>query len=275
MENNYGKIVELYEKYGKKSDLLNTFYANDYPIPFKSLKIYPVKVDLFFYFQLFSQCLLVPHRTSGDAKAISMSYLKYLCYLATEKNEEEHLLFLTELLSIVFKVPHIFRNEQGETKYNIEIDIDKAEIRVLNEIIDSKDFDTLRKIILEQNDIEFPDETINPEVLRVYNEIQEFKRKHNSFKMCNFEDQINIVVAQTSYKREEVLNMTIRSFSKIFERLILINDYEIKSLLSPYMDKKDIKAIQHYLSDTSKTLKERIESETMEEKDLRKLTGKS
>ena len=51
--NNYEKIVELYNMLGRSDELLNVFYTNDYPVPFKSLKIYPVQMDLYFYFQVF------------------------------------------------------------------------------------------------------------------------------------------------------------------------------------------------------------------------------
>jgi len=270
-KNNYEKLEALYHTFGENEELLNTFYANDYPVPFKSLKVYPVQVDLYFYFQLFSQCLVEPHRTSGDIKAISMSYLQFICYLALEKGRQELLVFLTELLSIVFQEPTTIKNESGEQVSNIEVDLDKFEVRVGGESISAEEFDRLRKIILEQNGVEVPDESLNPELVKAYNELEEFKRKQAHMKMCNFEEQINIVVAQTSYRRDEILRMTIRSFTRLFERLLLITDYEIKSLLSPYMSEKDVKKITHYLSDTRKTLKERIEGETTDEKQLRNL----
>lgn len=269
--NNYEKIVELYKMLGEQEDLLNVFYTNDYPVPFKSLKIYPVQMDLYFYFQVFSQCLLEPHKTSGDIKAISMSYLRYLCYLGTDKQRPEILVFLSELISIVFKIPKFVKNDKGEKTYNIDINFDEAIIRVGEETINEKEFDTFRKIVLEQNALELPDETLNPELVKAYKELEQFKQKQSNVKMCDIEGQIDIVIAQTSYRKDEILKMTIRTFSHLFERLLMITNYEIQSLLTPYMEKKDQKNITHYLADNHRTLKERIEKESMDESSLRKI----
>lgn len=269
--NNYEKIVELYKMLGEQEDLLNVFYTNDYPVPFKSLKIYPVQMDLYFYFQVFSQCLLEPHKTSGDIKAISMSYLRYLCYLGTDKQRPEILVFLSELISIVFKIPKFVKNDKGEKTYNIDINFDEAIIRVGEETINEKEFDTFRKIVLEQNALELPDETLNPELVKAYKELEQFKQKQSNVKMCDIEGQIDIVIAQTSYRKDEILKMTIRTFSHLFERLLMITNYEIQSLLTPYMEKKDQKSITHYLADNHRTLKERIEKESMDESSLRKI----
>lgn len=269
--NNYEKIVELYKMLGEQEDLLNVFYTNDYPVPFKSLKIYPVQMDLYFYFQVFSQCLLEPHKTSGDIKAISMSYLRYLCYLGTDKQRPEILVFLSELISIVFKIPKFVKNDKGEKTYNIDINLDEAIIRVGEETINEKEFDTFRKIVLEQNALELPDETLNPELVKAYKELEQFKQKQSNVKMCDIEGQIDIVIAQTSYRKDEILKMTIRTFSHLFERLLMITNYEIQSLLTPYMEKKNQENITHYLADNHRTLKERIEKESMDESSLRKI----
>jgi len=269
--NNYEKIVELYNTLGGGEELLKVFYTNDYPIPFKSLKIYPVQMDLYFYFQVFSQCLLEPHKTSGDIKAISMSYLRYLCYLGADKQRPEILVFLSELISMVFKIPKFVKNDKGEKTYNIDINFDEAIIRVGEETIDEKEFDTFRKIVLEQNAIEPPDESLNPELVKAYKELEQFKQKQSNIKMCDIEGQIDIVIAQTSYRKDEILKMTIRTFSHLFERLLMITNYEIQSLLTPYMEKKDQKSITHYLADNHRTLKERIEKESMDESSLRKI----
>lgn len=269
--NNYEKIVELYNMLGRSDELLNVFFTNDYPIPFKSLKIYPVQMDLYFYFQVFSQCLLEPHKTSGDLKAISMSYLRYICYLGVEKQRSELLVFLAELISMVFKIPKVVKNDKGEEIYNIDINFDNATIRIGDETITEKEFDTFRKIVLEQNAIEVPDESLNPELVKAYRELETFKQKQSNIKMCDIEGQIDIVIAQTSYRKDEILKMTIRTFSHLFERLLMINNYEMQTLLSPYMEKKDQKGITHYLADNHKSLKERIERESVNESSLRKI----
>lgn len=258
--NNYDKIVELYHRFGDREEDLKIFYANDYPIPYKNLKLFPVQVDLYYYFHILVQCLLLPHKTSGDAKAISMSYLKYLCYLATEKQQPEYITFLSDLLLIVLKKEEKYIDEYGKEKYTLEINLDAGTIQIENEIYNSKDFDKIKNIILEQNALEPLDETINPELLKAFREREEYMYKQSKVKLASFEDQINIVVAKSSYRRDEIVRMTIRSFSRLLQRIDKIMDYAIKSILLPYMDDKDKKNIDHYLSNTDKTLKEKCES---------------
>lgn len=255
--NNYDKIVELYHKMGDNEELLKVFYANDYPVPYKTLTLYPVQVDLYYYFHLLVQCLLLPHKTSGDIKAISLPYLKYLFYLATDKEQPEAITSLGELLLIVLRKPKTYKDENGNEKFSISFELDKGIIDIEGKKFDSKDFDIIKKIILEQNAIEAPDETIPPELLKAYKELEEYKLKQSKVKMCSFEDQINVIVARSSYRRDEVVKMTIRSFSRLLDRVDKIMSYEINSLLKPHMDKKDQENVGHYLADTEKSLKER------------------
>lgn len=260
MENNYNKLVELYHLFGDREQDLKTFYANDYPIPYKDLKLYPVQVDLYYYFHILVECLLLPHKTSGDAKAISMSYLKYLCYLATDKQHPEHIIFLGELLLIVLRKEKTYIDNNGKNKSTVDINLDNGTISIEGKIYNGKDFDKIKNIILEQNALEPLDESINPDLLKAFQEREEYLQKQCQSKKASFEDQINVVVAKSSYKREEIRKMSIRSFSRLLRRIDKVMAYEIESMLSPYMDEKDRKKIEHYLSDDDKSIKERCES---------------
>lgn len=260
MENNYNKLVELYHLFGDREQDLKTFYANDYPIPYKDLKLYPVQVDLYYYFHILVECLLLPHKTSGDAKAISMSYLKYLCYLAIDKQHPEHIIFLGELLLIVLRKEKTYIDNNGKNKSTVDINLDNGTISIEGKIYNGKDFDKIKNIILEQNALEPLDESINPDLLKAFQEREEYLQKQCQLKKASFEDQINVVVAKSSYKREEIRKMSIRSFSRLLRRIDKVMAYEIESMLSPYMDEKDRKKIEHYLSDDDKSIKERCES---------------
>lgn len=269
---NYKKIAELYKALGEDKILRKVFYANDYPVPFKNFTLYPVQVDLYFYFHLFVECLLLPHKTSGDVEAISRSYLKYLCFLATDRNQSQYLSYLIELILMVLRKDKTYKDEKGKEHDTVTILLDEGKIKIENDFIDDKEFETFREIVCEQNAVEMLDESISPDLLKAYKEREEYQRKQAQIKMCSFEDQINVVVARSAYKRDEVVKMTIRSFSRLLERTDKIMDYEIKNLLSPYMDKKDQKKIPHYMDESSldKTLKERCEEVFTDMDSLRK-----
>ena len=155
--------------------------------------------------------------------------------------------------------PKTYKDENGNEKFSISFELDKGIIDIEGKKFDSKDFDIIKKIILEQNAIEAPDETIPPELLKAYKELEEYKLKQSKVKMCSFEDQINVIVARSSYRRDEVMKMTIRSFSRLLDRVDKIMSYEINSLLKPYMDKRDQENVGHYMADTEKSLKERCD----------------
>jgi hypothetical protein len=259
--NSFDKCNEFFIKYGNQEKIFwEIFYTNDYPVPYKDLLLYPVQVGLYIWFHIFVECLILSKNTSGDAKAISMSSLDYIFYISI-KDKKPYVQFLRELLYIVLRKEEKMLISNGS--YIDTIDFlavgDKWNIRIENTMYDSKDFETIRQIICEQNLIEILDESIHPDWIKAYKDMEEYKRKQNELKLCSFEDQINIVVAKTGYKRENIVTMTIRSFSRLFERINKIEDYEVSMMLSPNMEKKHRDKIEHYLSESKfGKLKERI-----------------
>ncbi|MBR4002737.1 MAG: hypothetical protein IKI95_01530 [Clostridia bacterium] len=266
-ENNYEKIVELFKLFGEQERDYSIFYANDYPIPYKGLTIYPVQVDLYMYFHSLVECLLLPHMTSGDINAISMSYFDYLVYLAKEKESPQYISQLFYLLQIVLRIPG--KDEKGNLNIDIIPDGKKSILRIFNETYNSQDFDRIRKIICDQNALEMPDEETHPDIVKAIKEVEEYKRKQANVKMCSFEDQINIVVAKSSYRRDECIKMTIRSFTRLLERVDKIMHYEIYTLLSPNLTKEGQKNITHYMA-AEKTRKERYEENRTEQNEINK-----
>lgn len=266
-ENNYEKIVELFKLMGEQEKHYEIFYANDYPIPYKGLTIYPVQVDLYIYFHSLVECLLLPHMTSGDINAISMSYFEYLVYLAKEKNAPQYISQLFYLLQIVLKIPA--KDDDGNLNIDIIPDGKSYLLRIINETYNSADFDKIRKIICDQNALEMPDEETHPDIIKAYKEVEEYKRKQAKVKMCSFEDQINIVVAKSSYRRDECIKMTIRSFTRLLERVDKIMHYEIYTLLSPNLTKEGQKSITHYMA-ADKTRQERYEENRTEQNEINK-----
>ena len=260
--NNYKKIVELYQMANQDYSMLKVFYANDYPVPLKKdLVLYPVQVDLYFYFHLLVECLLLPHLTSGDIKAISMSYFEYLCYRCIEKNDMMHIIYLSELLFIVLRKDKKYIDDNGNEQDTVVVDLTHKKLQICGVEISNEEFDFMRKVILEQNAIEVPDETLPPDLVKAFKEKEEFRLKQSRVKMCSFEDQINVVVAQSSYRRDEIMTMTIRSFTRLLTRIDKIMSYEISTLLSPNMEKKDRDKIPHYMESIDTSLKERYEKE--------------
>lgn len=260
--NNFEKCVELFKCFGENESLYEVFFANDYPIPYKKLLIYPVQVDLYIFFHQLVDCLLLPHLTSGDAKAISMPYFEYLIYLFKDKGQSQYLWELAQLLLICLRMDPT--DEKGRQTIEIVPDGSHFLLRIGNETYDSTDFDKIRKIICDQNAVELPDEKTHPDIVKAMKEVEEYKRKQAKVKICSFEDQINIIVAKSSYKREECLRMTIRSFTRLLERVDKIMHYEIYTLLSPNLTDAGKKSIEHYMA-AEKTREERYKENLVDQ----------
>lgn len=259
--NNFDKCKSLFDAYGSNDKAFwEIFFTNDYPVPYKNLLLYPIQVDLYVWFHIFVECFLLSKNTSGDAKGISMSNLDYIFY-SSQKNSKPYVRFLKEVLLMALRKEEKMVINNGSFIDTIDFLLvgDKWNIRIDNDIYDSKDFEIIREIICEANLIETLDETIHPDWIKAYKDIEEYKRKQNEVKLCSFEDQINVVVAKTGYRREDIMTMTIRSFSRLYERINKIEDYEISMILSPNMEKKHREKIEHYLSESKfGKLKERI-----------------
>lgn len=251
----FNVLCNLYKQSGGAEALHELFYANDFPIPYKNLLIYPVNVCLYQIFHSFADCLILDEEQleGGDVKAIKMSYLSFLYYRA-KKDKGIALGNLIEVLKMVLKV-------EGFLDDNKEIpcigyafdDKDNLRIRVFNDTYDHKDFNKIRKIICEQNCIEMPDMEMHPSLKKKYKEAQDFARKLNKNKVCSFEDMKSRITARTGLVREQLNNLTIREFTKLLESLEIIVTYDIETLLSPNMKKEDIKKIPHWLSEVKNT----------------------
>lgn len=269
---NYSKIVEWYKLFKEDKKLLEVFYTNDYAIPYKDLVFYPIKIDMWYFYNIFAESLKVPQIASGDIKAISMSYLEYIYYLASEKNKVEILFMLGQILLLALHENETYTDENGKEKQTIDFIISKKELRIKDNYYNAKDFNMFREIILTQNGDEIPDETIDSELLEEYYKKLELDNKMSKYKSCKFEDNINILVCLTSYTRENVFNLTIRSFKRLLERASLVLDYKIQTMLLPYMDKKGKDSIVPYTADTYKTLKEKIFASMGTLNDIEKMT---
>lgn len=209
-------------------------------------------VDYYTIFHTLASALLLAKNTSGDVKAISMSYLEYIFYLA-EKGETNHIIFLTELLQICLQLPRLVEKD-GKTIPSVEIaraDDGKVYLLINGERWNAQEFDAIKRIILRQNGLEAPREDLHPDILAAYKEYEEFLQKRNKVKICSFADQLNVIMLKTAYTKKNIMEMTIRTFSKVLERADIMLNYEIMNLLSPYMDKKGVQGITHYLSDTT------------------------
>lgn len=115
-------------------------------------------------------------------------------------------------------------------------------IQINDGFYSSEDFDEIKKIILEQNDVEEIDEQVRKEYR---DELERARIRANNAnskdKMCDFENQMICVSVALCCSLDEVKNFTIRKFKKYIARINHKMTYEIfkPAILSGNVTSKD------------------------------------
>jgi hypothetical protein len=252
MEDEYQTLCEIFKIIGSTENAYEPFFfTNDYPVPYKNIMIYPIKVSLYQVFHICVETLILDeeHRQGGDKYAIPLTYLNYLLYKAEVKKVNVFFQLKT-LLKMCLHLDEYFVSADGENIESINFfknDKGKLLIRINNDIYDSKDFDIIRKIICEQNCVEMPDLNIPPDLKKKYREQDDYYRKLNENKMCNFDELKSRVTGRTGIIKQDINKMSIREFTQLVESLDMITSYDTQILLTPDMKKEDAKKIKHWL----------------------------
>jgi len=218
------------------------YLTYDKPIPYKNLLIYPAKMKDYLDFHAYATCLLYEKNSIPDIRFISMSYLRYIFYLAEEEHNEALYLCL-KLLELVL---HVEENDIGFYKQN-----DRAYFSIKGESYDSHDFDEIKNIICIQNEIEQIDETVKKEIRDALKKAQEYKIQQNKDKICSLEDQMICVIISSNLKLDDIYDLTIRKFSHILKRIDYKMHYQIykSASLSGFVSFKDKDALKSWMTD--------------------------
>jgi hypothetical protein len=244
-----------------------TFF--DKPVPFKGLLIYPALVTDFMPFYYYSDCLLVDKNSIPDVKVIQMNYLDYILYAANEK--ENHIFKLFELLKIVLRKPDDIEGNStlSFTPYYDKDNGYKAMLNIEGNTFTSEEFDILKEIIIEQNLLEPPDETIPKYMREEMKRQKEFRQRLSGFKMCSLEEQINCIRIATSMSYEEIYKMTLRKFHQIIPRVDELIHYQIykSASMSGFVTFKDKNFPPHWMRDLDK--KDRFDGLTIDVEDVK------
>lgn len=220
----------------------------DKPIPYKDLLIYPATMDRYLDFHFYISCLLLDKNSIPDPKVISMTYLRFMYYMA-ETTQLPYLYMFKELLKMVLHI-----DNDSDLWFGTDPN-GKAIFRIKGVIYDSEDLDKITDIVFLQNSIEHIDDTIQKEVRDAMEKAKVYKMKQNEYKMCSLEDQMVCVLISTSLKFDDINKLTIRKFSKILERVDYKLHYEIylSAEMSGMVKFKDENKIKHWMADLTKS----------------------
>jgi hypothetical protein len=217
-------------------DKFYTYNCFDLPIPYKQLLFYPVRMTEYPDFLGYSQCLTLDKNSVPDVRVISMGYWDYLCFASTQ--EYPFYVWFRNLLRMCLKNTELEMNIDNDGKnYYFELDIGekylvkddegndvekKKYIRFFNQ-----DFESIKEIIVSQNDVDMPDFTISKELREEMDKQREFRKKMSNVKSCDLEELMVCINAATSTDLEKLYQMTIRKFNKLVRRVGEYTDYKI------------------------------------------------
>jgi hypothetical protein len=243
---------------------MEMFFVFDDPIPYRRfdgdepLLIYPVSMRQYFQFFTYAQCLLLEKNSIRDPikamRAISQSYLEYM-YENTDSNamdEKNYITFFVLLLRLVLRLPEETKlDEYFGFGYD---DNEKPIFRVGERWYGSNDFDELRIIIAEQNELELPDESIQKDVRDKIEESRKYRQRASGTKMAGLEDQILAVAIYTGWTPSYIYDLTIRKFIRTLKRAnhILYQKIYLQASMSGFVEFKDKSSINGWLADIDK-----------------------
>jgi len=230
---------------------LENYTTYDMPVPYKNLNLYPICVVDYVRFNIYSSCFLLEKNYIKDIKIISMTELEYIYSLAEQDTEANpYLIFFDRLLSLCLKEDESFENiEKSITRYKYD-EKNKPYFEIGGERYTSKDFDTIRDIVCEQNMVELPDYSIQKEVRDSLEEAQRYKNRVSGVKPASFEDYIISLATVTGWTMDYIHSLTIRKFIKSVQRLDNLIHYKIylTASMSGLVEFKDKSFIKHWLT---------------------------
>lgn len=261
------------------------YFAYDLPVPFVGgLMLYPVTVRNYNEFLASSNCLTL--NKNDDIKGLKMTHLKYLLSKMEDKEEGQIWCYkFTKIVELCLHIPsgfvcpkcgarmdyqEFYRKAQSgkytpETIYQctnescdgrmietIGYRVDpesKKTILMLNGVdIDNDNFQKMRRYIMYQNLPDFKDDSfVNKEIREDQAKARELRNKDSG--TASLERQMLCVVAKSSYKVEEIYDMTMRKFIML---LGIINDaieYQITKtgLSSGFVTLPKGETIEHWI----------------------------
>ena len=259
----YQQFLHISQYFYGTKDYYNLFYANNYPIAYKKILsegdentppevkffyIYPVPLSLYEAFGGILQAVfnLDEEKMQGkDPRTIKLSYLDFLVYKSSQDKDGDVLLIL--LFEALSQCLHL-------TSDQIKLDIIDGQLKLFLDGVEisHQEFNEIRNIILDQNNIEKVDLSIHPSLRKVLRDAEEFKRKHARHKMCSLEELKYRVMGKAGLSFNEINNLSVRQFTKLVESLEAISSYELNMILAPNMEKKDQQNIVHWLASVDK-----------------------
>ena len=217
------------------------YFCNGYDVPYELknggiLNIKPILVKDYPFYDSSKEVLEIQKNEINDVNVIKMSYLDFILQLSTIN--ETYANYLINICKFCFGYTKIAVGEHN--KKNCLFLCDDEEI--VKYIITSKEFDEIIKIILNQNDANYDNRYVNPEVRELMNEY--YKVRHSNIRIPKLEEKKAFVISKTGMELERINNMSYRLFDLIYNSCVNSEIYFAQKMVQcsyKYEVKEDVK----------------------------------
>ncbi len=217
-------------------NLSKKYFSKGKPCPYKlksdiEIFIYPILVKDYEDYEDYLPILKINKNDTGISEMISMSQLEFLNYIFSNNGiGQEQLQMFKGIFELCLKENYVAITRDKNNKFVIvvadkTIDDNGKEDYILKYTISNKEYLDIVKIILHQNDSEYSDEYISPDVLKEYNEM--LKIKYKGTKDPTLEEKKVFLLARYRCTLEDLDNMTKRFFDMLCSEYIKTEQYFI------------------------------------------------
>ena len=216
-----------------------SYFENDKPVPYNlkcgiNVLIYPIKVENWSQFELSLPILNIEKSETGDMDIIQMSYLSFLKKIVDEDQSGLYNAMLGTILSGSLNLNDIMLMPfEEKTKIVGTLDSTKEYI-----IIEPKEFDDIKKIILFQNIYDYDDRYISPDVRQLYKDYLETVK--SDAVDPSLERKKIFVISKSGILMKDINKMSYRIFNQIYIELVETDMYYANKILQA-SQKYDVK----------------------------------
>lgn len=177
------------------------------------IEIKPVLLKDYPYYNNAVGILTLPKNEVNDIEIIRMSYLEYLIKVVFPSNKDYEMLmrYLLDLCLGAEYVAFMIKNNKP-----IIVICDKEQ--VVKHIINSREFDDISEIILNQNDAHYDNRTVNPEVRQLMEDY--YRIKYKDVSVPSLEKRKAFVSSKIGKTFKELGEYTCREFEEIYRAML-------------------------------------------------------
>lgn len=202
----------------------SNYFTFNKPVQWKGLTLHPIKVKDWLEFASCCVVLDLNKNDTEDIEIIQMNYLKWLIIMSLTEDENGELSFGGYILPKLYRILVLCFNEE-----DIEVSLDedyKAFVRIGKVILNPKDFDEFRVLVMYQNLSEYEEKKIiDSDLQQAIDDYNELATKN--IEIPTLERQIVILANERHTMEETIFEMPYRKFKMALDEVVGKLDYQI------------------------------------------------